>query len=149
MNDHCEERMAEFEMGIDVSRNPRRVYVAARSGKQRDAIACAKLLRANGIEVVSSWHDDPRFSPNLGDGVTDKDITVECNRDHAEIRQATHIVRLSDGTSGTGANLVEWGIALALGVIRILVGKECNIFDRDTAVIHAEAGDDLVAKVRA
>jgi hypothetical protein len=125
------------------------VYVAARSAMRDQAVACAKLLRANGIEVVSSWHDDVRFEPNLAESYTDHDITIECDRDEKEIRNATHIVRLSDGKPGTGGNLVEWGMARAFGVLRVLVGPEVNIFDRDTAVIHAEAGEDLVAKVRA
>lgn len=134
--------------GITVT-HPRRVYVAARSGMRAEAVACAKFLRSNGIYVTSSWHDDPRFVPNLGEGVSEHAIDVECDRDEEEIRAATHIVRLSDGTPGTGANLVEWGMARAYGVRRILVGKNCCVFDRDRGVIHADAGEDLLAKVRA
>jgi len=140
--------MPDMEFGVEVP-NPRRVYVAARSALRNEAIACAKLLRSNGIEVTSDWHDDPRFAPNLAEGVGDRDITAEGDRDERAIQRSTHIVRISDGKPGTGGNLVEWGMARAYGVKRILVGPEVNIFDRDTNVVHAEAGEDLVAKVRA
>jgi len=129
--------------------NKHRIYVGARSAMREQAAACAKLLRSYGFEVTSDWHDDPRFAPNLAQGVGDHDITAEANRDEAAIRRSTHMVRLSDGDPGTGGNLVEWGLARAYGVVQILVGPEVNIFDRDTCVIHAEAGEDLIAKIRA
>lgn len=140
--------MSKREFGISVA-HPRRVYVAARSELRDRAIACAKLLRNNGILVTSSWHDDPRFVPNLATSVDDNIADRECDRDDEEIRASTHIVRISDGKAGSGANLVEWGMARAYGVVRILVGKKTCLFDRDRGVTYAQEGEDLLAKIRA
>lgn len=129
-----------------------RVYVGARSGMRDEARACAKLLRAAGIEVTSSWHDDPRFMPmnSLGGGrFTDEQLTGEAERDEHELRRSTAMVRLSDGNPGTAGNCVEWGIARALGLRLILVGPRVHVFDYLTSVVHATAGDDLLMKVLA
>lgn len=128
--------------------NPRRVYVAARSGMVNEAKACAKLLRAAGFEVTSTWHDDPRFHNNFNDATAEY-CEQESSRDESELQRANVIVRLSDGNVGTAGNCVEWGIARAYGLRLILVGPPCNVFDRSSRVITATAGDDLIEKVRA
>lgn len=129
-----------------------RVYVGARSGMRDEARACANLLRAAGVEVTSSWHDDPRFMPmnSLGDGkFTDAQLTGEAERDERELLRATAMVRLTDEDPGTGGCSTEWGIARTLGLRRFLVGPRIQVFDFMTDVVRATAGEDLVTKVRA
>lgn len=124
----------------------RAVYVAARSGLRDQARACAALLRSGGVDVTSTWHDNERFVPDLPSYDLDY-CTGEADRDVAELRRSTIIVRLSDGQLGTGGNLVEWGVAIALGLRRILVGAPVNVFDLSPDVVRADAGHDTLLKV--
>lgn len=94
-----------------------KVYLAARYGRREELAGYARELRAEGIEVTSSWHD----RLGLPDDSPDRPMprqAHEARRDFGDIRAADVFVLFAehpgvDG-SGRGGRMVELGYCLAL-----------------------------------
>lgn len=80
----------------------------------------ARELRALGIQVTSTWHDD-----KIGKGSWE----YQALRDLDDIHDANCLVMFTKPRSFTGGRHTEFGYALALGKRIILVGpKNENVF---------------------
>lgn len=106
-----------------------KVYIAAPWVRRSEAIEIGKLFEAAGIEVTSRWFfHKTTGDPNDSTGVTSPLLTIQLQafEDIADVRRADALVVLNLQKSEGKA--VETGIAIAVGIPVISVGKRSNIF---------------------
>lgn len=111
---------------------PGAVYLAGRTARRRELVNAAATLRTEGIEVVSSWLDDPQAGSARSDG----DAAGAASRNLRDVERCDVLVAVSegDGSVGKGGRHVELGIALALGKRVLLAGPPEHVFHRMAAV---------------
>jgi nucleoside 2-deoxyribosyltransferase len=109
--------------------------------------AAAAELRSKGIEVTSTWMEEPH-GPNVQLSDVGKSELIEyAYRDLLEITQADIVVFFSvDPTTATfrGGRHVEFGYALGIRKPILVVGPEENIFHVLSEVKHVETWPDAV-----
>lgn len=125
-----------------------RVYLAAQYHMKAQIAARTADLRGLGIEVVSTWHeepDDPNVSLNDVNGETLREYAA---RDLREICECDALVLHTvdpDEKTRRGGRHYESGYAAALGKIVVIVGPRENIFHHLIApdLIFSTWGDFL------
>lgn len=127
--------------------NPRRrkIYLAARFGRQAELRGVRDKLHAIGYEVISSWLDeDPTTEGKLDRAEAARIARVICD----EILRVSVVVCFIDGKDGSsrGGHQVEFGYAFAKGKVVISVGTvERNIFHHDFRVRQFSTVEDFLA----
>jgi nucleoside 2-deoxyribosyltransferase len=111
---------------------PGAVYLAGRTARRQELVNAAATLRTEGIEVVSSWLDDPKAGSARSDG----DAAGAACRNLRDVKRCDVLVAVTEGEGsvGKGGRHVELGIALALGKRVLLVGPPEHVFHRMVAV---------------
>lgn len=98
------------------------IYLAGQWGRRDEIAGYAKLLREDGHQIVSRWHD---FLMGDDTAQNETDWRKWASADFEDIRQATTFVAFTEpaGTLSRGGRHVEWGYACTpLGPERIVVG---------------------------
>lgn len=115
-----------------------KVYLANKYENKHHMRDAATLLRSKGIEVTSTWIDEPQRSG------TNKDWAFQ---DLLEISQADCLVFFSESpTEPTlrGGRHVEYGYALGIRKPIIVVGPKENIFHNLPQIKHFDTWEDAV-----
>lgn len=104
-----------------------KIYVAAPWVRKADAIQAGELLKAAGHEITSRWfeHEGDPNDPT-GATVASHIIRQQARDDMEDVVSADVVVVLNLEKSEGKA--VETGIAIAMGVPVVSVGKRSNIF---------------------
>lgn len=104
-----------------------RVYVACPWKHKHAAVATAQLLRAEGHEVTSRWHDIASNSvDSSGHDAPFEVCKQEAYNDITDVMLADIVLVLNIERSEGKA--VEQGIAIARGIPILLVGTRSNVF---------------------
>lgn len=112
-----------------------RIYIAAPYPTREHAITVMRRLEHLGHEVTSRWLKAP---DELADDHARKDLD--------DVAAADVLVALNDvdwENAGTGGRHVEFGYALAMGKMIVLVGRRSNIFHYLHQVRVIERIEDL------
>jgi nucleoside 2-deoxyribosyltransferase len=100
--------------------SPLYIYLAAPWSFRHRARVVASLLRAEGHTITSHWHD---IEADTKDPET---LQMEAMHDLSDIDEADILVLLNTETSEGKA--VEFGYALAQGLLLMVVGERSNVF---------------------
>ncbi len=105
----------------------RSVYFAARYSRQEELKSYRAELEALGIEVTSRWLE---MEPRRRSAYSDEDWRDLGQADQADVLAADSLVCFTeaDGEGGNGGRHVELGMALALGLRVIVVGRREHVF---------------------
>lgn len=126
-------------------RRKRKVYLAARFGRQAEMREVREKLHELGYEVVSSWLDEDPTTEHTLDRTTCTQLVRQiCD----EILQVSVVVCFIDAkaAAGRGGHQVEFGYAYAKGKVVISVGTvERNIFHEDLRVRQFSTVEDFLA----
>ena len=118
-----------------------KVYLAAPYGCRDYAIRIMRMLELQHIEVTSRWLKDD--TETLSDEWARNDL--------ADVARADILIALNpEGweNKGTGGRHVEYGYALALNKIVVLVGERSNIFHHLSSVKQIDGHEDLAKQVK-
>lgn len=124
--------------------NSIKVYLAAPYGKKDYVKECAQELQNLGIEVTSSWLNEPHAPGTQMSELTPEQHQKYAMRDEIDVREADVFVFFTDptGTIVRGGRHVEFGMAVILGKPICVVGNQReNIFHYLGGVIHFESWD--------
>lgn len=118
-----------------------KIYLAARYSRRHELRGYAQQLRRAGHQVTSRWiyteHADARKN--------DAEIAL---RDYEDLVAANCLVAFTEspgcGGRNRGGRHVEFGAALALKMVLIVVGPLENVFHSLPQVAWFDAFDDLV-----
>lgn len=107
-----------------------KIYLAGRYGRRKELLGYAEQLKATGHEITSRWLWMDR---DAEDQCPTPAMQREWAREDIEHLRAADVV-ISFTESGEvpgaarGGRHVEFGIALALGKVNVVVGRTENIF---------------------
>ena len=116
-----------------------RVYLAAPYSRKTEINQYAAELRAGGIEVTSSWLDEPHKPTTQMHELTHEEHQQYAIQDVKDVQAANILVFFTDPTKAIirAGRHVEFGIAVQRGTPIYVVGEECeNIFHHLPKVIH-------------
>jgi nucleoside 2-deoxyribosyltransferase len=116
-----------------------KVYLAGPYQKKDQINLCAAELRAGGVEVTSSWLEEPHKPTIQMHELTHEDHSQYAVRDIKDVRAANIFVLFTDPTKSIfrAGRHVEFGIAVERGMPIYVVGTEReNIFHHLPKVIH-------------
>lgn len=118
-----------------------KVYFAASFHRKDELKPIRADFQADGIEVTSSWLDQPH-KPTAGlEDLTEEEHRRFAVRDLHDIFQSDAMVyfavELSQAPARAGRH-VEFGFALGIGLLIIVVGPKENIFHYAPGVIHVD-----------
>lgn len=117
-----------------------RIYIAAPWVRRREARLASEIVEAAGHQVVSRWltvhggNDDPAV------------LAREAQNDIDDVRAVEALILLNYQKSEGKA--VETGIALALAMPIIVVGKPTNIFHHLPDVVLVDTLDEALEFLR-
>lgn len=126
-----------------------RVYLASSFSRQAEMRDVRAALEAYGVEITSRWLEESYSLKGYGK----HRFARECAyTDLEDVKRADIVVRFSDDLSGdlipsklgTGARMVEFGYALALGKTLIVVSGIQNVFDFLPQVVHLKDTNELI-----
>lgn len=118
-----------------------KVYLASRYSTKDIIKGCAKELRDIGIEVTSSWLEEPHGPEVQLTQISGEESTQYAYRDLVDISSADILVFFSvDPTIATirGGRHVEYGYALGIRKPILVVGPKENIFHSLSEVKHVD-----------
>lgn len=105
---------------------PTRVYLSASMRMVEQMRLTARNLRQLGLDVVSTWHDEPaRTDDPDGWGPIAEEMALRCLSD---LEAADAVIMFSRAPSSTGGAHLEVGYAMALGRRVVVVGPRPSIF---------------------
>ena len=126
--------------------NSVKVYIAGAYSSQERFKRCAAQLASVGIECTSGWlNEDPNGEaekaatrdPSMGASFASADLV--------HVRNAHVFLCFTDKPSTTGGLHVEFGYALAEGLLPVIVGPVLNIFMALPSVVRFDRwGLDVV-----
>lgn len=124
-----------------------KVYLANQYRHKELMKLAATELRSKGIEVTSTWPDEPHEPNAQMDDLSGEHLVEYAYRDLLEISQADYMVFFSvSPTTPTvrGGRHVEFGYALGLRKPVLVVGPKENIFHHISDVRHFIGWDEVV-----
>lgn len=128
-----------------------RVYLSARFERQNEMRLYAEQLRAEGIEVLSAWHDIDSPSSDGFSGIAPERLAWLAMLDLQQLAESNTLVSFSDRQSGSpdprGGKHVEAGVALGLGKRLLLVGDAENCFHHLPDVERFPAWPECMARI--
>jgi len=136
--------------------HPMRVYLSARFSRQQELRSYAEQLRAEGIEVVSAWHDLESPSSDGFSGVGEERLRWLAMMDLQQLVGTNAVVVFSDrGVQHFGSQMrgmdgekhLESGVALALGRRILLVGEVENKYQHLPDVERFPAWPECLARI--
>lgn len=108
-----------------------KVYIAARYGQKEEMKQVAALLRDKGIEITSSWLQEPHAAGTTMDMVSCEELCSYAQRDLEDIEEADAVILFTvDPLIPTvrGGRHVETGYCICLKKPLFIVGPRENIF---------------------
>lgn len=130
-----------------------KVYLAAPFQMKDEIKARVELLRSFGIEVTSTWVDEPHKA-----SIQLKDLSPETHLKYAtadvqDIVAADMLILQDDPTIVRAGRHVEFGVAIGLGLTRpypiFVVGPiRANIFHYLSQVYHFETWEEIVQRLQ-
>lgn len=117
-----------------------RVYLSARFERQKEMRVYGEQLRAEGIEVFSTWPELDLPSRDGFSGIAPERRAMAAMLDVQQVAASNLVVIFSDGDDPDprGGKHVEMGLALALSKRLLLVGRQENAFHDLPDVEHCE-----------
>jgi len=100
-----------------------KIYIASHS--QRDAYAASFILKRDGFEITSRWHDNPDFLPTVSYTAEQRVAIAQEDFDHVTL--ADVLVILAGPEKYAGGKFIEAGIAIGQGKRVINVGRRENM----------------------
>ena len=119
-----------------------KVYLAAPYQKKAQMNVCAAELRAGGVEVTSSWLDEPHKPTTQMHELTPEEHQKYAIQDVRDVQAADILVLFTDPTKTIvrAGRHVEFGIAVQRKIPIFVVGDEReNIFHHLPKVLHFQA----------
>jgi hypothetical protein len=98
-----------------------RIYLAADFGRQAEMCEVRGMLTELGHEITSRWLD-------AREADTPEGWAVFAARDIEDVRDSDTVVSFTTGTPARGGRHVEYGLALAWGLHRVIVGPPEHLF---------------------
>ena len=129
-----------------------KVYLAAAWGRRAEIEEVAVRLRKLGVEITSNWLSEEKAQQT---GAKEKFLRDRAYLDLEDVARADAIVRFTDPefldkttelapkALMSGARMVEFGYAKALGKTLYVVGGKQNVFDRLDGIVHLKDVDEL------
>lgn len=129
-----------------------KVYLAAAWSRRAEIEEVAVRLRKLGVEVTSNWLTEEKAQQT---GAKEKFLRDRAYLDLEDVARADAIVRFTDPEVFdfsltpiprallSGARMVEFGYAKALGKTLYVVGGKQNVFDRLDGIVHLKDVDEL------
>lgn len=102
-----------------------KAYLAAAFGRQAEIRSYRDQLIAIGHEVTSRWLDAPDLPLGAGD---DQSGASQAFTDFSDIEAADTVISFTDGALARGGRHVEYGMAVAWGKRRVIVGPLEHVF---------------------
>lgn len=149
-SDQLDHRLQRNTDHFHTTRGAMRVYLSARFQRQEEMRRYAEQLRAEGIEVVSAWHDMDSPSSDGFSGLDDQHRAWLAILDGQQLSGTNAIVHFSDfwvDHENVGRPYVEFGMALVLGKRMLLVGHAENYFHCLPDVERFPAWPDALARI--
>jgi|SRR5579864_1666814 len=123
-----------------------KVYLAAPYVRKDEITACAEELRAGGVEVTSTWLNEPHKPTTQMHELTHEEHQVYAIQDVKDVRAAKLMVFFADptGTIVRGGRHVEFGIALERRMPIFVIGQQHeNIFHHMPGVMHFDSWEKV------
>jgi Nucleoside 2-deoxyribosyltransferase len=98
-----------------------RFYLAARFSRQEELQGYAEVIRAEGDEVTSRWHDGHQ------DHTLPRPWVKYAQEDIDDLRRADVVIVFAGGSTKGGVHF-ECGLAYGIGKRILLVGEPENVF---------------------
>lgn len=113
-----------------------KIYLAGRYSIRDQLKEYRDTLRMNGHEVTSRWLDFEDDNPDAfppDDGTASSHAAPELRQmvaqmDVDDVKDADAIMLFTSELGRRGGMFVEWGIAIALDKVLVLIGPEINVF---------------------
>lgn len=108
-----------------------KIYLASRYSTKEKMKEYAEDLRSTGIEVTSTWLEEPHGAGTQLKEVRDAELTGYAETDLVDVKRADWLVFFSVDPSipiARGGRHVEFGYALGLEKNILVVGPKENIF---------------------
>lgn len=101
----------------------------------------AYVLEANGIRVMSDWHNSPNPLRRSSD-ITENERKQIANNSIGAIKNSDFVLIIADPDMVPGGKFVDVGVALGAGKKVILVGRRENIkmYHSDILAVDSVAG---------
>lgn len=128
-----------------------KVYMAARYSRKDEIAKYARLFRSQGIEVSSTWFDEPHTPTVQLSDVSEVLLREYATRDLAEIDIANAFIFFSESDqtwNRRGGRHVEFGYALASGKRILVIGPIENIFHHVRGVEHVDSLEMAIWKLK-
>lgn len=117
-----------------------KVYIASHSREL--AVDLATILTANGIVVISGWHDKD-FLPVTAHTVSERiEIAVE---DAKDVSASDALVLIAGPDKYSGGKFVEAGIAIGLGIPVVILGRRENMLLWLPNILAVETPTEIVS----
>ena len=127
-------------------------YIAARYSQKDDMKQVANILREKaGIEITSSWLEEPHIATVTMDELPTEEILSYAERDLKDIDNADVVVLFSiDPFLATvrGGRHCETGYAIAKGKPIYVIGPKENIFHELDCFKHFNTIADLIIELK-
>ena len=123
-----------------------RVYLAAPYSRKTEINQYAAELRAGGIEVTSSWLDEPHKPTTQMHELTHEEHQQYAVQDVKDVQAANILVFFTDPTKAIirAGRHVEFGIAVQRGIPIYVLGIEFeNIFHHMPGVMHFDSWEKV------
>lgn len=117
------------------------IYIAARFSRRAEAHLLGKKLQALGHVIVSRWTrpgDDHVLATGMSAQAGDKERERFALEDLADVESSHMCVSLMEAprSNGRGGRHVEFGYALGLGKMLIVIGPRETVFHHLPCVLH-------------
>ena len=120
-------------------------YISARYSRRQDAEDLGHLILENGHNVTSRWVW--REQPDNYEVMEHEEVAQLALEDIDDVIKADALIALSepsDNPYGRGGRHVEYGYALACGMVIIVIGPLENIFHYMNEVSNFETVDEFI-----
>lgn len=125
-----------------------RIYLAARYGRQKEMGENAKLLRAAGHEVVSSWvdgHHEQDYDRKAKAPIPTNLMQKWASEDIRDLKKADTLILFTDKFQPvSGGREVEFGWALGQGLEVYVIGPCNNVFHCLFVTLHPKTMEDCL-----
>ena len=122
-----------------------KVYVACHC--KEEAAKAASSLRAEGFEVVSTWHEMHRAFLPTAEHSEDQRTTI-AREDTDEVRLSDALLLIAGPEKYSGGKFVEAGIAIGLGTPVVVLGRRENLMLWHPGVTQVDSIGEAVSALR-
>lgn len=126
-----------------------KIYLASRYSRREEMVAAAALLVKHGHIVTSRWilGDHQVDDRGLSEQAHEAERTRFATEDYDDLRAADCTISFTEpprSTSSRGGRHVEFGMAMALGQLCVVIGPRENVFHCLPKVVVLPAFDHFM-----